>query len=118
MKGKQMSESARTVYVAYTNTDLTEGKGRDVPIAVCELEITAMRLARKQYVQGCDGPVRKMELVKIEGKWYAPGAAINVIQPTRDDEIAQEKLNAKRAVIAKAKAAGLTDDEIKALTNV
>lgn len=109
-----MSET-RTVYVAYTNTDCTEGRGYDVPIAVCALEITAMRLARKQYVQGSDGPVRKMELVKIDGKWYAPSSAINVIEPTREDEAAQKQLDAKRAIVEKAKAAGLTDDEIKAL---
>ena len=109
-----MSET-RTVYVAYTNTDCTEGRGYDVPIAVCALEITAMRLARKQYVQGSDGPVRKMELVKIDGKWYATSSAINVVEPTREDEAAQKQLDAKRAIVEKAKAAGLTDDEIKAL---
>jgi hypothetical protein len=45
----------RTVWVAYTNTDCTEGRGYDVPIAVCAAEATAVRLARKQYVQGSDG---------------------------------------------------------------
>lgn len=110
-----MTQETKTVYVAYTNTECTEGRGYDVPIAVCALEITAMRLARGKYVQGTDGPVRKLELVNIDGKWYAPSSAIYVIQPTHEDEAAQKQLDAKRAIIEKAKAAGLTDDEIKSL---
>jgi hypothetical protein len=83
----------RTVWVAYTNTDCTEGRGHDVPIAVCAAEATARRLAHKQYVQGSDGPVRTMELLKIEGKWYAPSAAINVVDPTREDIAVQAAID-------------------------
>ena len=105
----------RTVWVAYTNADCTEGRGHDVPIAVCAAEATALRLARKQYVQGSDGPVRTMELVKMDGAWYAPSAAISVIEPTREDVAAQAAIDAKRAALAKAKAAGLTDADLLAL---
>jgi len=105
----------RTVWVAYTNTDCTEGRGHDVPIAVCAAEATAIRLARKRYVQGCDGPVRKMDLVKIDGKWYAPSAALTVVEPTREDIAAQAAIDAKREAVAKAKAAGLTDADLLAL---
>lgn len=110
-----MMTEKRTVYVAYTNTDCTEGRGRDVPIAVCAAEATAIRLARKQYVQGTDGPVRTMELVKIDGKWYAPSAAINVEEPTREDVATQAAIDAKRVAVEKAKAAGLTDADLLAL---
>lgn len=105
----------RTVWVVYTNTDCTEGRGHDVPIAVCSTEATALRLARKQYVQGGDGPVRTMELVKIDGKWYAPSAAISVVEPTREDIAAQAAIDAKREAVAKAMAAGLTDADLAAL---
>lgn len=109
-----MSEK-RTVLVAYTNIDCTEGRGHDVPIAVCAAESTAVRLARKKYVQGTDGPVKTMELVKIDGKWYAPSAAINVVDPTREDVAAQAAIDAKRKAMAKAKAAGLADADLLAL---
>lgn len=105
----------KTVYVAYTNTDCTEGRGTDIPIAVCAIESTAIRLARGQYVQGSNGPVRKMELVKINDQWYAPSNIIKIINPTREDEITQKKLETKYEIIEKAKEAGLTDDEIKVL---
>lgn len=105
----------RTVWVAYTNTDCNEGRGHDVPIAVCAAEATALRLARKQYVQGSDGPVRTMELVKIDGKWYAPSAALTVVEPTREDVAAQAALDTRRDAVAKAKAAGLTDADLLAL---
>ena len=105
----------RTVWVPYTNTDCTEGRGHDVPIAVCAAEATALRLARKQYVQGSDGPVRTVELVNIDGSWYAPSAAITVVEPTREDIAAQVAMDAKREAVAKAKAAGLTDADLAAL---
>lgn len=108
----------QTVWVAYTNTDCTEGRGMDVPIAVCAAEATAIRLARKRYVQGFDGPVRKMELVKIDGKWFAPYDAIVVIEPTREDIADQGMIDAKRNVMAKAKSAGLTDEELAALAGI
>ena len=105
----------RTVWVAYTNTDCDEGRGHDVPIAVCVTEATARRLARNRYVQGSDGPVQSMQLVKIDGKWYAPLAAIGVIDPTREDVAAQVAIDSRRTALAKAKAAGLTDDDLLAL---
>lgn len=105
----------RTVYVAYTNTDCTEGRGSDIPIAVCAIEATATRLARNRYVQGSNGPVRKMELVNIDGQWYAPGQCYTIIEPTQEDIAAQKFIDTKRAAIEKAKAAGLTDDDMRAL---
>jgi hypothetical protein len=109
-----MSET-KTVYVAYTNTDCTEGRGFDVPIAVCEIEATAKRIACGRYVQGTDGPVRELKLVKIDGKWYVPSSAVNVIPPAKEDVETQRRLDAQRAVYEKARTAGLTDEEIQAL---
>lgn len=75
----------RTVWVAYTNTDLSEGRGVDVPIAYCAIEATAKRLALRQYVQGHDGPVRAMEVVRINGEWRSLGGAIDVVDPIDED---------------------------------
>ena len=108
-------DEIKLIHIAYTNTDCTEGRGHDVPIAACALEATAKRLAHKRYVQGGDGPVRTFKLLKIDGQWYAPLSAVNVIPPTREDEAAQKLLDARKAAIERAKMAGLTDDEINAL---
>lgn len=104
-----------TLWAAYTNTDRNEGRGHDVPIAICSTKATALRLARNQYVQGSDGPVRAVEMVKIDGRWYAPRTAITVVEPTREDIAAQDAIDAKQKAIEKAKAAGLTDDDLLAL---
>ncbi len=104
-----MSTNTQTVWVAYTNSDCTEGRGCDVPIAVCASEATAIRLARKRYVQGSDGPVRKLELVSIDGKWFAPYDAVHVVEPTREDIKAQDRIDTKRKALEKARAAGLTE---------
>ena len=102
-------QEIKEVWVVYTNTDLTEGRGYDYPLVVCEMPITAMRLARKEYVMGSDAPVRRDFAFKINGHWYSPAH----IQPaTSADKEQQKKIDAREAVIKKAKDAGLTDEEI------
>jgi len=107
--------SERIVYVAMTNTDLTEGRGWQIPLAVCEAESTAIRFAKKAYVMGTDAPVEAVGLLLHEGKWYAPISIIRIHRPTQEDTSAQKALNAHREALEKAKAAGLTEEDIKAL---
>lgn len=103
----------RQVWVAYTNTDCTEGRGYDVPIAVCDLESTARRRARRAYVQGVDGPVRPMKLIRLGGVWYAPYGVFHVENPSLEDISAQSEMDARMAVLEKIRAAGLTDEELR-----
>lgn len=106
----------KTVWVAYTNTDLTEGRGRDIAIAVCAEEMTAKRRASKKYVQGCDGPVCAVELVKIKGEWYAPiDSIIGIEGPSKEDIVMQAILDAKNEALKKIRSAGLTDVDLAAL---
>lgn len=108
-------DEKRSVFVAYTNTDCTEGRGHDVPVAVAEIEATAKRLARGQYVQGTDGPVREVELKLLDGFWYVPLRAVHVIPPTEDDKRVQARADERAVVLTKARQLGLTDEEIAAL---
>lgn len=111
MAKQTIEVETKDVWVAWTNTDLTEGRGHRIPLAVCELETTAIRLGRKGSVMGSDCLVTK-ETAVFSGGWLIPG----VIQPaTGADSAAQGALAARRSAEAKAKAAGLSDDEIKAL---
>lgn len=103
------------VFVAYTNSDLTEGRGYDIPIAVCAIETTAIRLAKKRYVQGSDGPVRRVEMCKIDGQWWIQSSAVHVVQPSKEDTELQSKMDARKLALDKAKAAGLSDEDIQAL---
>lgn len=107
----------KTYWVAYTNSDLTEGRGYDIPLAICEIEATAIRMARGMYIQGSDGPVKEVKLLQYEGKWYTPTNAINVLKPTEKDLTTQKQINAKRTAYDKALAAGLSLEEIAALAN-
>lgn len=112
---KPVITNRKTVWAAYTNTDCNEGRGCDVPIAVCLSEVTARRLARGRYIQGSDGPVRAVELLEINGGWYAPSTAFSVMSPTREDDKEQARLDAKHEAMEKARAAGLTDADLAAL---
>lgn len=102
----------KTVYVAWTNEDLAQGRGRRIPLAVAELEATAIRMGRKGSVQGCDCPVSSVVAVKVEGHWMAPCV---IHSPTPADERAQERTRQRRAALDRAREAGLTEDEIRAI---
>ena len=110
-----MNTEEKTLWVAYTNSDLTEGRGREIPKHVCEIEATARRLAKGISVMASDGDVRPVKLLVHEGKVFAPYALARAIPPTPDDERAQAKADAKEAALKKAQAAGLTAEDIKAL---
>lgn len=112
-------ESTMTAYVAWTNTDLTEGKGRGVPLAICKTEATARRLGRKQNVQGCDCEVTPILLYRLPTgnswppiHWYGP---IYLRYPSKEDEAEQARLDKRAAAIERAKAAGLSEHDLAIL---
>lgn len=102
----------RHAFVAWTNTDLTEGRGWQIPLAVCETEATAIRLGKKGSIMGSDCAVTKVEVFRISGVWYGP---IQLVRPSDEDKNEQSRIDARRAAIEKAKAAGLSDEDIAAL---
>ncbi|UWH29727.1 hypothetical protein KW556_08655 [Aeromonas veronii] len=105
----------KEVWVVYTNTDLTEGRGHEYPIHVCGSPATAARMATRKGVQGSDANVSKEIAVKVRGSWLAP---VSIIEPNDADRRA-DALNAERLrIMDKARAAGLTDDEIRMLGDI
>ncbi|MCK5613691.1 hypothetical protein KAR91_68130 [Candidatus Pacearchaeota archaeon] len=107
-------QDTKAVWVAWTNTDCTEGRGLIVPKAVCDSEATAIRLGRKGSVQGSDCNVSAGVAIQIDNEWLVPG---RIIAESKEDIKAQKKVNEKRDVIEKAKAAGLTEYELTLLGN-
>ena len=102
----------REAWMVEVNTDLTEGRGYQVPLYICDKEGTARRLAKKADVQGTDAPVRAVKLLKVDGCWYGP---VRTRPETKEDAHAQKLLDAKREVMERARAAGLSDEDIAAL---
>jgi hypothetical protein len=112
------NEERRMFWVVFTNTDLTEGRGREYPFAVCNVEATARRMASRCYVMGSDGPIRQVEAVMLRNQWHLPISAVNVHMATLEDVTNQAEIDAKRNAIVKAKDAGLTDADIKAIQGI
>lgn len=102
----------RSIWVIWQNTDLTEGKGCIVPVAWCDSESTAKRLAKGKDVQGCDCHVTQEYALKVQGRWFS---AVNIELPTERDTATDQKLLAARAAEKKAREAGLTEQEINSL---
>ena len=108
-------QETKQVWVAWTNTDCTEGRGYQYPKAVCAKESTAVRLGRKGSVQGSDCNRTEQIAVKVNNNWLIPG---RIEQSTTSDDIYQKKIDAKRAAVEKATAAGLTEEEIQLIANL
>ena len=119
------SLSTMTGYVVWTNTDLTEGRGSEYPLAICETLSTAMRLAKGKYVMGSDCRVNEVTLYRTKLSergfyhWFGP---VRIIEPSKEDleketflKEQKEKEEARKAILEKARALGLTDEEIKVL---
>jgi len=109
----------QTVYAVWTNTDLTEGRGREYVEYLCEKKSTALRKAKKNYVMGTDSRITEEVLFNAGRGWYGP---VRVIEPSKEDLQVEERLTAeakakaaKEAAIEKAKSLGLSDADIAAL---
>lgn len=118
LKGSEVQE--KTIYAVWTNSDLTEGRGREYIDHYCEKEATANRLAKKNYVMGTDSRVTVEKMFYLNGRWYAPGPYITI--PTNADNAEEHRLEAERKAkeakanaIARAKTLGLTEAELDAL---
>lgn len=110
-----MSEPTyRKVWVAWTNTDLTEGRGWRVPLAVCDIEATAIRLGARASVQGSNCEVTEETAVRLAPNhaWLIPGW---IDSATDDDRAAQRIMDEQRSAIQRARDAGLTDADIASI---
>lgn len=104
-----------TLWAVYTNTDLTEGRGGQYVKYFCKLQATAIRLGKNGYVQGTDCPVKEVEVLNLDGHRVLPMHLIKIEPPNQEDEQRQARIDARQAAIARAKEAGLTDDDINLL---
>lgn len=107
-----MNAKTKIIFIVYQNTDLTEGRGHQVPIAYCEKEATAKRLAKGKGVMGSNADYQQYESVNYGAGWLAP----YVLQPiSKEDVLEQARIDTRRAAIEKAKSAGLSDADLKDL---
>ena len=102
-----------SVYVVRVNSDLTEGKGRQVIKAVCAIRSTAVRLARGADVQGSNGQVTEESAFLVGNTWFVPGY---ITQPTPQDAKAEDVERQIDVIKRKALEAGLSEADIELLT--
>ncbi len=113
-----MAEETKKSWVVLVNSDLTEGRGRLVVNAVCEIKATAIRLAKKADVQGSDGRVLEVPTFMKEIKGYhghLTYGPVSITMPTKEDRRYQERIKIRVEAREKALAAGLSLDDIEAL---
>ena len=102
----------KEVWVAWSNSDLTEGRGRGFALYVCEQQETAIRLGAGKYVQGTNCPVEKVTAVKLDGQWLVPGEIIRESKEDKKARLAREK---KERALENAEKAGLSKEDLEAL---
>lgn len=103
----------KQVYVVKTNTDLTEGRGRERVVEVCETLTTAKRIGKGAYVQGTNCPIVTEDAVLIGRRWFIP---VSIVAPNNDDKKDARKDKVLNSALKKIKAAGLTEEELKELS--
>lgn len=113
--------STTKAHVVFVNSDLTEGRGNQVPKHICHSPSTAKRLASKAGVQGSDAPVYEMDIYRIEGWWFGP---VCVVSPTdkdlKEDERIKKEITRSQefeAAVKEAKELGLSKESLVALLN-
>lgn len=101
-----------TVYVAWVNTDKTEGRGFLYPLVVCAKQATAERLGKGQDVQGSNCKITEDKAYKIDGCWYVPG---RIVEPSLADRKKQQEIDEKSKIKDRMLEAGFTLEEINKL---
>ena len=96
------------LFLSYTNSDLTEGRGKRVPIAVCETLSTAERMSLKKGVMGTDAYTEKIDVIYKDNVLYVPLSCVKY-EKAAEEDLRNEK---KKEVVEKAKSLGLSDEEI------
>ncbi len=106
-------QTQKRVFVAWTNTDLTEGRGTQYPLCVCDQKSTAIRISRGKYIMGSDCPVTEQWAYQVNGLWYVPGN----INPGNAGDIAIEQASReKENILQRLKEAGFSERDINILT--
>ena len=111
--GGEFAKHRSKAWAVYTNTDLTEGRGAERLIGLCELKPTAQRFGAHRYVMGSDCPLAEVDIYTINGRIYGP---VTFVPATDEDVREQALLTAKDVAIRAMKSKGVTDAEIEALT--
>lgn len=109
----------KIAYAVYSNTDLNEGRGGEIRIAICESRTTAVRLSLHRGVQGTDAIIREIEALHSHDSWYfLPTNLFEIIIPSCQD-IENDKKEAKNLAytlaVKKALSLGLSSAELKIL---
>lgn len=102
----------KEAWAVIVNTDLTEGRGSAYVKHICDIEATAVRLAKGADVQGSNGQVSPVTLEKKNSTWFGP---VRTEKPTDPDKKYQLVIDAKRDAEIKARSLGLTDEDLAAL---
>lgn len=103
----------KTVWIVWTNTDTTEGRGTQYPLHICESRATAERLSVGVGVMGSDGGIEAFEAVQHEGGSFLAPFYLRCTSPI--DKLRQAQIDAKEAAIRRARELGMSTQQIDAM---
>jgi hypothetical protein len=103
------------LYVVFTNTDLTEGRGYQIPIAWSVNKYTAQRMARGEGVMGSNADVRVVDTLLVEGKQYLALDYVLLEHPTKEDKLKEQQEEERNTILTKMKELGVTEEMLNGL---
>lgn len=86
-------EKSVPVWCVITNSDLTEGRGYNFILHICELEATARRFAKGAGVQGTNAVVEKHYVYHTNNGILGP--VTKIIKPSVQDNENQKRIDAE-----------------------
>lgn len=103
------------IYGVYTNTDCTEGRGEEYPIAFCWLFSTAIRLSKGKGVMGSDARIKKIDVLRIGDQRAILTEYIRVHSPTTADLAADAAKERYDETVKRLRELGVTESEIQTI---
>lgn len=102
-------------FVCITNSDCTEGRGRQIYFGWTLNRFTASRLAKGKGVQGTNADVKPIDIYVIKDTQYGP---IMLERPNQKDKEEEDQYKSREAMLDLLKAKGITAEEIEKAFNV
>lgn len=110
----KISDSHR-IFIVFTNSDLTEGRGYPVFVDAFFSETSAKRAAKGIGVQGTDGTIEESIAIYINEQWFIP---YNIKKPSINDVAKDKRKEEIKEVLDKIKSLGLTSKEMELLKEI
>lgn len=101
-------------FVCITNSDCTEGRGKQIYFGWTLNRFTARRLAKGKGVQGSNADIKSVDIHMIRDTQYGP----IMLESTNQKDKEEDQYKSREAILDLLKVKGITAEEIEKAFNI